>query len=40
MKVLNDTNIKAINNADTNSNIAQTNDEFQAWLKYCMYNLS
>ena len=40
MKVLNNTNIKAINSADVNSNIAQTNDEFQAWLKYCMYNLS
>ena len=40
MRVLNNTNIKAINGADIKSNIAQTNDEFQAWLKYCMYNLS
>ena len=40
MKVLNQTNITAINKADSKSKFAQTNEEFQAWLKYCMYNLS
>ena len=40
MKVLNQTNIDAINNADSKQKYAQTNEEFQAWLKYCMYNLS
>ena len=39
MKVLNQTDIEAINNADTRSHYAQNNQEFQAWLKYCMYNL-
>ena len=38
--ILNQTNIDAINKADTKSTYAQNNDEFQAWLKYCMYNLS
>jgi len=40
MNVLNQTNIDAINKANVKSTYAQTNDEFQAWLKYCMYNLS
>jgi hypothetical protein len=40
MKVLNQTDISAIENADVNAKNAKTNDEFQAWLKYCMYNLS
>ena len=39
-KVLTQANIEAINKADSKSQHAQTNDEFQAWLKYCMYNLS
>ena len=38
--ILNQTNIDAINKADTKNTYAQNNDEFQAWLKYCMYNLS
>ena len=38
--ILNQTNIDAIDKADVKSTYAQTNDEFQAWLKYCMYNLS
>ena len=38
--ILNQTNIDTINKADTKSTYAQNNDEFQAWLKYCMYNLS
>ena len=38
--ILNQTNIDAINKANSKSTYAQTNDEFQAWLKYCMYNLS
>ena len=38
--ILNKTNIDAINNASTKLTYAQNNDEFQAWLKYCMYNLS
>ena len=40
MKVLNQTNISAIDEADSKVWYAQTNEEFQAWLKYCMYNLS
>ena len=40
MRVLNQTNIDAIDKADSKSQYAQSNDEFQAWLKYCMYNLS
>jgi hypothetical protein len=40
MKVLKQVDIDAINNANPESNSAQTNEEFQAWLKYCMYNLS
>ena len=40
MKVLNQTDIQAINDADVKSKYAQNNDEFQAWLKYCMYNLA
>ena len=40
MKVLNQNNIDAIDNADSKVLYAQNNDEFQAWLKYCMYNLS
>jgi hypothetical protein len=31
--------VDAINNADPQFQTAQTNAEFQAWLKYCMYNL-
>ncbi|MBO7505656.1 hypothetical protein J6T66_06125 [bacterium] len=38
--ILNQTNIDAINNANLKSTYAQNNDEFQARLKYCMYNLS
>jgi hypothetical protein len=37
--ILNQMNIESIKNADIKSTYAQTNDEFQAWLKYCMYNL-
>ena len=37
--ILNQINIESIKNADIKSTYAQTNDEFQAWLKYCMYNL-
>ena len=40
MKVLNQANISAIDKAEWKAWYAQTNDEFQAWLKYCMYNLS
>ena len=40
MQVLNATDKLAIEKATTGSNVAQTNDEFQAWLKYCMFNLS
>ena len=40
MGVLNQTDINAINNADSKTVVAQTNEEFQAWLKYCMYNVS
>ena len=40
MKVLNETNISAIDKADSKVWYAQTNDEFQTWLKFCMYNLS
>ena len=40
MRVLNATNIDAIRNADPKLNTAQTDEEFQAWLKYCMYNLT
>jgi hypothetical protein len=40
MKVLNQTNIDVIDNADSSIRAAQSNDEFQTWLKYCMYNLS
>ncbi len=40
MRVLNQTDIAAIKNADSKSTYAKTNEEFQAWLKYCMYNLS
>ena len=40
MKVLNQTNIDVINKADSSIRPAQTNDEFQTRLKYCMYNLS
>jgi hypothetical protein len=40
MRVLNQTNIDAINNANVKNTFAQDNDEFQAWLKYCMYNIS
>ena len=38
-KVLTQGNVDAINNADSENQTAQTNEEFQAWLKYCMYNL-
>ena len=40
MKVLNQRDIDIINNADKKVWTAQSNEEFQAWLKYCMYNLS
>ncbi len=40
MKVLNQTDLEAINKADSKSTYAQSDEEFQAWLKYCMYNLS
>ena len=40
MKSLSEVDIEAINNADIENQYAQSNAEFQAWLKYCMYNLS
>ena len=40
MRTLNQTNIDVIDGVDSNVAYAQNNDEFQAWLKYCMYNLS
>ena len=40
MKVLTQTDIDIIKNAKNNKDYAQTNEEFQAWMKYCMYNLS
>ena len=40
MKVLNQTNIDVIDKAESKVAYAQNNDEFQTWLKYCMYNLS
>jgi hypothetical protein len=40
MRVLNQTNIDTIDKAESKVAYAQTNEEFQAWLKYCMYNLS
>ena len=40
MRTLNQTNIDVIDKADSKIAYAQNNDEFQTWLKYCMYNLS
>ena len=40
MRTMNQTNILAIDKASSKVWYAQTNDEFQARLKYCMYNLS
>ena len=40
MRVLNQINIDTIDNAESKVAYAQTNEEFQTWLKYCMYNLS
>ena len=40
MKVLNQNNIDIIDKAESKVAYAQNNDEFQTWLKYCMYNLS
>ena len=40
MRVLNQSNIDVIDNVESKKDYAKTNDEFQAWLKYCMYNLS
>jgi hypothetical protein len=40
MKVLNQGNIDVINKVESNVAYAQNNEEFQTWLKYCMYNLS
>jgi hypothetical protein len=40
MKVLTQTNIDTIDKAESKVAYAQNNDEFQTWLKYCMYNLS
>jgi hypothetical protein len=40
MRTLNQTNIDVIDKVDSKIAYAQNNDEFQTWLKYCMYNLS
>ena len=40
MRVLNQNNIDVIDKAESKIAYAQNNDEFQTWLKYCMYNLS
>jgi hypothetical protein len=40
MKVLNQTDLNIIDKAESKVAYAQTNNEFQTWLKYCMYNLS
>ena len=40
MKVLNQGNIDTIDKAESNVAYAKNNEEFQTWLKYCMYNLS
>ncbi len=39
MRVLNQGNIDIIDKAEPKIASAQTNEEFQTWLKYCMYNL-
>jgi hypothetical protein len=38
--VLTETNLNVIEQAEPKVAYAQSNDEFQTWLKYCMYNLS
>jgi hypothetical protein len=38
--VLNQNNIDIIDKSEAKIAPAQNNDEFQTWLKYCMYNLS
>jgi hypothetical protein len=40
MRVLNENNINIIDGIEAKVATAQNNDEFQTWLKYCMYNLS
>ena len=40
MKVLNQSNIDVIDKAESKIAYAESNEEFQTWLKYCMYNLS
>ena len=40
MKVLTQTDIDIIKNSEDKKDYAKTNEEFQAWMKYCMYNLS
>jgi hypothetical protein len=40
MKVLNQSNIDVIDKAESKIVYAESNEEFQTWLKYCMYNLS
>ena len=39
-RVLTETNLNVIEQAEPKVAYAQSNDEFQTWLKYCMYNLS
>jgi hypothetical protein len=39
-QVLSENNIKAINNANSKSKNITTTEEFQAYLKYCMFNLN
>lgn len=39
-QVLSENNIKAINNANNKSKNITNTDEFQAYLKYCMFNLN
>ena len=40
MRVLNQNNVDIIDKVEAKITFAQSNDEFQTWLKYCMYNLS
>ena len=39
-RVLTENNIKTINNANSRSRNITNADEFQAYLKYCMFNLN
>ena len=40
MRVLNQSNIDVIDAAKPETAYAKNNEEFQTWLKYCMYNLA